>query len=65
MAKLSGLAAVDWVYRCKYIEEIERSGRRRLAEWETELKNWDPEDLRTMPSGYALSAVRSHLQDLH
>ena len=65
MSKLSGLAAVDWIYRCKYMHEIEESGRRRLTPWETELKNWDPEDDRTMPSGYALSAARSHVHDLH
>jgi hypothetical protein len=65
MSKLIGLAAVDWVYRCKYMKEIEQSGRRRLEGWETELKNWDPEDEQTMPSGYALSSLRLHLHDLH
>ncbi len=65
MSKLTGLAAVDWVYRCKYIEELEQSHRRRLEQWEVELKNWDPDNEQTMPSGYALSSVRVHLHDLH
>ena len=65
MSKLVGLAAVDWAYRCQYMEETEQSGRRRLAGWEAELKNWDPEDEQTMPSGYALSSLRVHLHDLH
>ena len=65
MSKLTGLAAVDWVYRCKYMQELEESGRRRFQPWETELKNWDPDDDQTMPSGYALSTLRIHLQDLH
>lgn len=65
MSKLVGLAAVDWVYRCKYMEEIEESGRRRLAGWEVELKNWNPEDESTMPSGYALSSARVHVGELH
>ena len=65
MSKLYGLAAVDWAYRCKYMEELEHSGRRRLERWETELKNWDPDDDETMPSGYALSNLRVHLHDLH
>ena len=57
MSKLVGLSAVDWSYRCKYLEEVERSGRRRLEAWEIELMKWDPNDERTMPSGYALSML--------
>lgn len=64
MSKLVGLAAVDWAYRCKYMKELEESGRRRLAQWELELKNWDPDNEQTMPSGYALSSVRVHVRDL-
>jgi len=58
MSKLLGLAAVDWSYRCKYIAELERSGRKRLANWEIELKKWNPEDDATMPSGYAIATLR-------
>jgi hypothetical protein len=47
------------------MKEIEQSGRRRLEGWENELKNWDPDDEQTMPSGYALSSLRLHLHDLH
>jgi hypothetical protein len=65
MNKLYGLAAVDWAYRCKYMQELEESGRRRLQGWENELKNWDPDNEQTMPSGYALSNLRLHLHDLH
>lgn len=65
MSKLVGLAAVDWVYRCKYMQELEESGRRRLAEWEVELKNWDPDNDATMPSGYALSSARVYVGELH
>ncbi len=61
MSKLIGLAAVDWAYRCKYMEELEQSGRRCLDRWELELKNWDPEDEQTTPSGYALASVRVHV----
>ncbi len=43
MSKLVGLVAVDWLYRCNYIESLERSGRKSLRDWELELKNWDPE----------------------
>jgi hypothetical protein len=64
MSKLVGLAAVEWSYRCKYIQELEKSGRKRLAQWEIELKNWDPEDERTMPSGHAIAALREQLRDL-
>jgi hypothetical protein len=65
MSKLSGLAAVDRAYRCKYMQELEQSGRRRLDQWEVELKNWDPDNAQTTPSGYALSSLRVHLHDLH
>jgi hypothetical protein len=65
MSKLVGLAAVDWAYRCQYMEEIELSGRHGVAGWKAELWNWDPEDEQTMPSGYALSNLRVHLHDLH
>jgi len=58
MGKLLGLAAVDWSYRCKYVADLERSGRKRLASWEIELKKWNPDDETTMPSGYALAALR-------
>jgi hypothetical protein len=46
------------------MEELEQAGRRRLAGWETELKNWDPDNEKTMPSGYALASLREHLRDL-
>ena len=65
MSKLIGLAAVDWAYRCKYLKHLEQSGRHRLADWELELKNWDPENDQTMPSGYALASLRENLRDLH
>jgi hypothetical protein len=58
MSKLFGLAAVDWSYRCKYVNDLERSGRKRLADWEVELKNWNPDDEKTMPSGYAIATLR-------
>ena len=54
MSRLVGLSAVDWLYRCKYMAELDRAGRRRFEHWEIELKNWDPDDESTMPSGYAL-----------
>lgn len=63
MSKLVGLAAVDWVYRCKYMQELEQSGHRLLESWEIELKNWDPDNEHTMPSGYALSTLREQLRD--
>jgi len=62
MSKLCGIAAVDWSYRCKYVEELERSGRKTLEDWEVELKNWNPEDERTMPSGYAWAALREYFR---
>ena len=65
MGKLLGLAAVDWSYRCKYIAELESSGRKRLANWEIELKKWNPEDEATMPSGYALATLREVVARLH
>ena len=58
MSKLVGLAAVDWSYRCIYMSELERAGRKRLENWEIELKNWNPDDETTMPSGYALATLR-------
>jgi hypothetical protein len=58
MSKLIGLAAVDWSYRCKYVKDLERSGRKRFADWEIELKNWNPDDETTMPSGYAIATLR-------
>jgi len=64
MSKLLGLAAVDWAYRCKYMTELERSGRKRLQGWEIELKNWNPDDEKTMPSGYALASVRESVRGL-
>ena len=64
MSKLVGLAAVDWSYRCKYMIALERSGRKRLKDWEVELKNWNPEDEATMPSGYALATLREAVRDL-
>jgi hypothetical protein len=45
--------------------ELDRSGRKRLERWEVELKNWDPDDAATMPSGYALATLRDSLRDLH
>jgi hypothetical protein len=44
MSKLLGLAAIDWAYRCKYMEKLKQSGRHRFERWEVELKNWDPEN---------------------
>lgn len=64
MSKLLGLAAVDWSYRCKYMSQLDRSGRKRLADWEVELKNWNPDDAGTMPSGYALAALRDAVREL-
>jgi hypothetical protein len=64
MSKLVGLAAVDWLYRCKYIENLERSGRTCLQDWELELKNWDPEVETTTPSGYTLANLRYNSTDL-
>jgi hypothetical protein len=58
------LAAVDWAYRCKYMEQLAQSGRRRLERWEIELKNWDPNNELTMPSGYALASLREQVRDL-
>jgi hypothetical protein len=57
MSKLVGLTAVDYTYRCKYMEELDHSGRKRLEPWEIELKNWDPDDESTIPSGYALTML--------
>ena len=51
MSNLVGLAAVDWAYRCKNIKALEAPGRRRLEGWELELKNQDPNNETTMPSG--------------
>ena len=64
MSKLCGLTAVDWAYRCKYRAELERSGRKHLERWEIELKNWNPDDEKTMPSGYALASVRQSVSGL-
>ena len=63
MSKLVGLAAVDWSYRCKYVAELDRAGRKRLEGWEIELKNWNPDDETTMPSGYALATLREAVRD--
>jgi hypothetical protein len=65
MSKLVGLAAVDWSYRCKYMAELERVGRKRLERWEIELKNWNSDDETTMPSGYALVALREAVRGLN
>jgi hypothetical protein len=65
MSKLLGLAAVDWSYRCKYMAELDRSGRTRLEDWEIELKNWNPDDEATMPSGYSLAALREAVRELN
>jgi hypothetical protein len=65
MSKLLGLAAVDWSYRCKYVAELDRSGRKRLAAWEQELKNWNPDDETTTPSGYALATLREAVRGQH
>ena len=65
MSKLYGLAAVDWAYRCKYMEELERSGRTRLERWEIELKNWNPDDESTLPSNYALANLRECIRSLN
>lgn len=64
MSKLVGLDAVDWLYRCKYLENLERSGRTALRDWELELRNWDPEVETTTPSGYALANLRYNSGDL-
>jgi hypothetical protein len=64
MSKLVGLAAVDWSYCYKYMTELDRSGRKRLERWEIELKNWDPDDESTMPSGYALASLRDAVREL-
>jgi hypothetical protein len=64
MSKLVGLAAVDWSYRCKYVAALEHSGRKRLADWEIELRKWNPDDEATMPSGYALATLRDAIRDL-
>jgi hypothetical protein len=64
MSKLVGLVAVDWLYRCNYIESLERSGRKSLRDWELELKNWDPEVERTTPSRYTLANLRYNSSDL-
>ncbi len=63
MSKLFGLAAVDWMYRCKYISELNRSGRKHLTDWELELQNWNPDDESTMPSGYSLASLREAVRD--
>ncbi len=65
MSKLIGLAAVDWSYRCKYMAELDRSGRKHLEHWEVELKNWNPDDETTTPSGYALAALRETVRVHH
>lgn len=65
MSKLVGLAAVDWSYRCKYMSELNRTGRKRLEDWEIELKNWNPDDEATMPSGYSLATLREALRNLN
>ena len=65
MSKLVGLAEVDWLYRCKYMEELERSGRTRLERWEIELKNWNPDDESTLPSNYALANLRECIRSLN
>jgi len=62
MSKLIGLAAVDWAYRCRYMKELEQSGRRRLESWELELRNWNPDDDATTPSGYALVSLRESIR---
>lgn len=64
MSKLVGLAAVDWSYSRKYVAALNRSGRTRLADWEIELKRWNPEDETTMPSNYALAAMREAVREL-
>jgi len=64
MNKLTGLAAVDWSYRCKYINELEMSGRKHLADWEIELKKWNPDDETTGPSGYAIATLRDKVRRL-
>jgi hypothetical protein len=65
MGKLIGLAAVDWSYRCKYVAVLDRSGRRHLADWEVELKKWNPDDASTTPSGYALASLREAIRELN
>ena len=65
MGKLTGLAAVDWAYRCRYMKELEQSGRRRLESWEVELRNWNPDDDKTMPTGYALVSLRESIRKHH
>jgi hypothetical protein len=65
MSKLVGLAAVDWSYRCKYMTELDGAGRKRLEDWEIELKNWNPDDETTMPSGYALATLRGTVRKLN
>ena len=62
MSKLIGLAAVEWSYRCKYLSQLDHSGRKHLEDWEIELKNWDPDEETTMPSGYALATLRETLR---
>lgn len=64
MSTLIGLAAVDWSYRCKYLKDLESSRRRSLEDWEIELKNWDPDNDDTKPSGHALASLREHLRHL-
>jgi hypothetical protein len=64
MSNLVGLAAVDWAYRCRYIDALDRSGRKHLSGWEIELKRWNPDDEATMPSGYALATLREAIREL-
>jgi len=64
MSKLIGLAAVDWSYCRRYVSALERSRRTRLADWEVELKRWNPEDETTMPSNYALATMREAVREL-
>ena len=65
MSKLVGLTAVEWLYRCKYMAVLDRSGRKHLEDWEIELKNWDPDDETTMPSGCTIATLREAVRDLN
>ena len=65
MSKLIGLAAVDWSVLLYNMAELDRSGRKRLEHWEVELKNWNPDDETTTPSGYALAALRETVRVHH
>ena len=64
MSKLEGLSAVDWLYRCKYLKAVERSGRTRLEDWEIELKNWNPDDESTLPGGQVLATLRDRVTEI-